>query len=211
MAKITTTMKLADKARKLSLRKGEEDYHMTIRSQVRGLWRGYFDFYGFLDNMFYAIQTGFQRAWYEGLQECGLTPEDMTLEERQRLDQEIDAELRYITGFAVDISSGSRDQGGLLRDLMWRVDLWQNRYVGVRELAKTYACGDRKLKWIVNPIKEHCRDCLMLDGKVYRASVWKDSGWAPRSRTLACGGFKCGCYFEETNEPITPGVPPQAF
>jgi hypothetical protein len=89
--------------------------------------------------------------------------------------------------------------------------LWQNRYVGIRELGKVYACGDKKLKWVINPAKEHCADCEMLDGKVYRASTWKSSGWAPRSRVLACGGFKCGCELRQTSDPITSGKAPIAF
>jgi hypothetical protein len=168
--------------------------------------------FSFVDSMYYTIRVGFTGAWHDGLEECGLKPGDMTDEEKQRLDQEIQTEFSYVLNFANDIAAGKKDDGVLLRTHTVRVPLWTNRYNNVRNIARIYACGDQKLKWVISmSVKVHCPDCLMLSGRVYRASVWKSTGWEPRSRDLACGGYKCGCELKPTDDPVTRGRPPRRF
>lgn len=186
-----------------------EGYRMSVRAAVYGLWRGEFSLQDFVDQMVLAIETYFTRAWYEGMSACGIQPDEITTEERIRLIQEINTEYQYIVGFGEDILRNSRENGGKLAPLVARIPMWVNRYINVRETAKTYACNDMKFEWVVNPLKESCEDCLMLNGRVHRGSVWKASGWAPRSRNLACGGYKCGCELVATDKPALPGRPPQ--
>lgn len=57
-------------------------------------------------------------------------------------------------------------------------------------------------------VVHNCDDCLNLHGRVYRASVWDRYGIAPQSPQLACGGWRCGCRFVVTDDPVTPGRPP---
>lgn len=189
--------------------RGAESYRLNVRNAVYGLWRGEYSLQDFVDQMITTIETGFTRAWYEGMRDCGIEPDEITTEERIRLIQEINTEYQYVIGFGEDIQRNSRENGKKLAPHVARIPMWVNRYINVRETAKVYACADQKLKWVWNPQKEHCADCQMLNGRVHRASVWKASGWEPRSRNLACGGYKCGCEFIVTDEPALPGRPPQ--
>jgi len=201
----TQTIKLSEKA---SATAGVESYQYLIRSAVYGLWSGERNLGDFIADMFTTIQRGFTRAWYDGAYECGLLPDDLTIEEKQRLADEILTEQSFIVNFGSDILEGLKGEA-LLRTHTVRIPMWVNRYSNIQNIARMMACGDEKLKWVMHPLKEHCPDCLMLDGRVYRASVWRTTGWEPKSRDLACGGYKCGCEFVITNEPITRGRPPR--
>lgn len=209
------TIKLLDrydpmivKARRGTFESGQQDYHRSLRSSVYGLWRGQIDLFNFVDSMISGIQRGYTRAFYDGLAVCGVRPDEISAEEQAALDDEINTEIQYVVKIGNDVMQGNQDSGGKLRDLTNRLPMWENRYAAVYYLAQTLACGDRKLMWIWNPLKEHCSDCGVLNGRVYRASVWQRYQIFPRMRDLACGGFKCGCILQETDGRATPGRPP---
>lgn len=187
---------------------GQADYAASIRSNVRGFWSGAIPYDAFVHNMILAIDRGFTRAWNEGASECGITPADMTMEERDRLYSEINEEMAYVTDFAIAVEQASRANQGKLTPLLFRAEMWVNRYEEIRSLARSYTCADQKLRWEWNPIKEHCPHCERLNGRVYRASTWKRYNIYPRMPRLKCGGFRCGCMFIPTDDPVTPGRPP---
>lgn len=187
----------------------ETDYQGGIRSAVRGLWSGDLGWFDAVDSMVGEIERNFTRAWEEGMSSCGIRLDEMTLEESSRLRLEINNEIQYVYTFADAIINNSRANNGKLRTLYDRVDMWINRYNSVRDLAMTYACQDQKLMWVMGYTKEHCLDCLRLDGRVYRASLWRSADLYPRKHSLQCGGFRCACEFVSTNEPATPGFPPR--
>lgn len=181
------------------------DYASSLRAGVYGLWRGELSTFDFVENFAIAIERGFTQAWHAGMGECGVLPGDMTEEEKAELQDQINIEIGYVVNFANAVAEGNRDSGTLLRIHTERIPMWVNKYLGIRSLAKTFACADKMLEWVWNPIKEHCPDCLRLNGRVHRASVWRASGWWPRSIDLACGGFRCGCELMPTKKPGTPG------
>lgn len=187
---------------------GDSDYGLSVRAAVRGFWRGDLDFFMFVDTMNVTINRGFTRAWHEGIARCGLLPGDMTLEEIGRLNTEINSEISHILGFATSIEQGSKANNGKLAGHIKRAEMWSARYSAIRDLASSIGCPDLKMMWVMNPLKEHCSDCLNLDGRVYRSSVWRKYGIYPRMHALACRGFKCGCRFQPTTSPVTPGFPP---
>lgn len=188
-----------------------ENYRMDIRAVVRGLWSGVLTYFQAWEQMDLAIRRGLPLAWQDGSEECGILPSEWTPEEKQALESAINGELGYIDGFLTAIEEGSKANGGKLGPLFQRADLWISRYVDVRNRAMLMACRDKKLKWVLDCIrvsKEHCRDCLRLEGRVYRASIWAKWDIRPQHHGLACGGWRCACCFRETNEPATPGRPP---
>jgi hypothetical protein len=187
----------------------EVDYQGGIRSAVRGLWSGEITWGDAIDWMAGEIERNFTRAWADGMSSCGLRMDEMTLDEDARLRAEISAEIQYIYSFASAIMSNSRANNGKLRTLYDRVDMWTNRYNYIRDLAKTYACQDQKLMWVMGYTKEHCSDCRRLDGRVYRASAWRNADLYPRKHSLECEGWRCACELVPTNQPATPGFPPR--
>ncbi len=188
---------------------GEADYARGIRSLVRGLWTGELDEFTFIDTMVFAIQRGLRRAWFEGAEKCSIKPVELTKEELDAMNKIISEQYYFLIDFASSISKNSKANRGKLTPLYRRAELWVNQYGEARNQAKLMACGDKKLKWKFNPLKEHCSSCAMLDGRVYRASIWRKYNIRPRMSSLACGGWRCGCEFIITDEAVTPGRPPR--
>jgi hypothetical protein len=185
------------------------EYRRNIRAGVYGLWSGRFNFAQFVFHMVAAIERGFRRAWYDGAAECGISPIELTNLELDRLRLETNTEISYVIPFADDIDATDKASGNLLRPLQNRAELWANRYEAIKSMARSYACKDQKLEWVWNPLKEHCTDCGRLNGRVYRASIWRKYNLEPRMKTLACRGYNCGCEFRVTTNPVTPGRPPK--
>jgi hypothetical protein len=155
-----------------------------------------------------AIRRRFTEAWQAGAAACGVQPDELTVEELLALETEINQEITYVWQFSVDIID-NRHSDGKLQPLLDRTELWVNAYHRIQNQAMLMACGDKKLKWVADPAKEHCADCQNYDGRVYRASIWSKYGIQPQGHHLACGGWRCGCVFQATDDPVTPGRPPR--
>lgn len=189
----------------------QSTYRAQLRAAVRGLWAGVLDSAQFSDSMFSAIRRFLTQAWHEGAAKCGLQPGDLTPEELIALEQVIVAEFGYVPGFAAAIIEGDKASGGSVGPLLARAELWANRYAEVAIQAELMACKDQKMIWRLGAVKtEHCSDCLRLDGKVKRASVWEKAGLHPKAYKLQCGpGRACKCTLTKTTLPITPGPLPR--
>jgi len=188
--------------------KSQESYRADLRANARALWSGVWDFFDFFVAMQASVQRGFTQAFYEGAATCGVRPDELSAEELARLQSEIVLEQQHITGLA-DFIGEVKARGGKLAEVFTRVELWVNGYAETRALAQMLVCSDVKLKWVLGVRLVHCRDCLMLNGRVYRAKIWAKYDIRPQHWDLECRGLHCGCHFEETDEPVTPGFPPQ--
>ncbi len=188
--------------------KSVASYGRQVRGLVSGLWRGSIDEATFIDAMRGTIRREMTNAWRDGALECGINPKEFTTEEQAVLSQRIDQAASTVVGFAASINANNRASGAKLKPQLGRAEMWTNQYVTTRNMAQQIACADRKLKWVWNPMKEHCHDCQRYNGRVYRASTWRKYNIAPQSRNLACGGYRCGCNFVPTTDPVTPGRPP---
>lgn len=193
-----------------SAEKSVTDYRARMRRLVRGYWNGTISRYDFTDGMVSAIYNNFSDAWLAGAKAVGVNRADITPAQWNILRNEINNQYNYVTGYADAIYANNRNEGGRLSELFSRADMWLNQYERIKSKAMIELAGNKRLKWIVSSmIKNHCDDCGKLDGRVYTAKVWKQAKIEPRSHELACGGWKCGCGFEVTTDPITPGRPPQ--
>ncbi len=187
------------------------DYRAALRSAIRGLWNGTFDFDGFFSAMSTAIERHITLAWHAGARDCGILPDELTRDERIQLQRAINYEKQWITGFGLTIEENSRANGGLLRPLFSRAEIWIGRWEGTRDAARAMACRDKKLKWVLGPTEDSCRSCQALNGKVKRASWWAENGILPRvhgADFLECNGFRCLCELVPTDEPASRGPMP---
>lgn len=197
----------------LKARYGVTDYRLSLRAAVRGLWRGEYDLFAFVEAMQSTITRGFKAAWDEGAATCGIHPEEYTEQEFQELDDWINGELLFAPNFGQAIEEGSKANGGLLRPQLTRVELWVKRYEAVKNRAMVLVCKDAKLKWI-RDATESCTSCIRLENQVRRASVWEASDVYPQHPDkLNCmlsakGPSVCKCKFEQTDEPCTRGPLP---
>lgn len=190
-----------------------ESYRASVNANIRGLLLGHFDRSAFSDGMARSLQRGFERAWQEGADQCGISPEERTTEETDALAAAVATNVGFVPAFAqfiIDyrdraLAAGNKVVfGGVLRS---RAQLWHNRYQDIVNQAHTLACQDQKMEWVLGPT-DHCSSCIKLGTLVKRGSVWASSGVRPQSPDLACGGFRCQCALRATDAPATPGRVP---
>ena len=193
--------------------KSVESFGRSVRSAARILWRGDDPnaFFNFVDTLNAAVFRGYEQAWREGALVCGLLPGDRTPEEQAVLAEYISVAQSRIMPLGDFIQVHSRANGGKWGDLQSRLNIWINRYAEVKARAQQVSCKDSKFRWVVDPRKESCSTCLKLNNRIYRASIWQKYDIFPRDTRpghLNCHGFNCGCVFQMTTDPITPGRPP---
>ena len=80
-----------------------------------------------------------------------------------------------------------------------RISLWVFGLLAAFAIGQEYVTNQqRRYIWRYDPAKDHCQDCANLNGVVLTAAEWRQLGIKPQSRKLACNGYQCGCYREET-------------
>lgn len=191
---------------------GKASYAQDIRRPVYAYWAGKITRSQFIAEMVGVIERGLNRAWREGASECGVAPNELTQAEITELEYFINEQFTHVPGFADKIEANSKASGGKYAPLKAQVEVWAARYDEIRARAQLMACADQKLEWVLNykrKAKEHCVDCMKLNGRVYRASTWKKYDIRPQHPDLACGGWVCACGFRPTDKPVTPGRPPK--
>ena len=187
-------------------------YRSALRSAARGLWGGVFDYAWFADAMMVAIDQGMMRAFTEGTEACGITKEEWTFEERMAQRRAMFEQYMYVGSLGEFIQQNSKATGGSWGSVENRVEVWVNKYNAVVNAARTMACKDQKLMWMLDQVrvsKEHCSSCLKLSGKVKRASQWDASGWQCQGSMLDCGGWRCACALVPTDAPMSKGPLPR--
>lgn len=180
------------------------NFRQNIRALVRGLWTGNIGLADFIDGMELAIRTQITIAWNEGAKECGILPDELTVDEINKRAEFIDNQIGYVPGFAEAIADGSKANKGKLTPLFQRAELWVNRYNEARTFGAAMACGDAKREWRFGDTK-HCKTCAGFNGRVYRYSTWLQHNALPQNSNLACRGFNCRCRLESTDKRVTPG------
>jgi hypothetical protein len=183
-------------------------YRRGLRSVIRGLWSGVTNIQEASAAMESSIARGLRQAFNDGITAYGLTFDDLTADEIRIRDDRIAQELGYTRQLLEAVFDGSKANGGKLQPFFDRVELWVARYAEMQSIGQLVAARGRRLEYIYDPTKEHCVDCLALNGRVYTARVWLKWGIWPRSSKLACFGIHCGCIFIETDKPVNKGRPP---
>jgi len=187
----------------------EATFRTDFRYVVRGLWQGVITKSQFTSQAKKVIQRELTNGWNEGAKECGIAPDELSDEEVQARDSFVESQVSYLDEFASAIIEQNKKKGGNVLSFFERAKMWLNRYADARNQAKTLACGNSKLEWVIGATGESCRDCLKYNGRVYRASVWAKYEIHPQSNRLACHGFRCQCQLRKTDKRLTKGTPPR--
>lgn len=208
------TIRMAFKSVKSKLRcegsrlKSISTYRRRLRSIVTQLWRGEIKPLEASNKMDALIEQQLTLAFEQGVKRAGKTMDELSSGDRQKMTTAIDEEKSHVSEVIRAIQKNSNREGGALAPLRARIDLWVSRWSGISDYAFSIAGADKKLKWVYDPRKEHCPDCLRLNGRVYLGSVWALIGIHPKSAKLKCFGGHCGCGFIETDEHLTRGRRP---
>lgn len=189
--------------------KNRRSYRQSIRRLARGFWTGDLSEFQFTDGMNSTIQREYTSAFESGVKRGGLNMDELTPNEKASLDDLIAEEVQNAFNMMLDLRDSKKESGGKLGAIRKRVDRWVARYDRVEIRGYIIASRDKKLMWKISPVTESCKDCLMLNGRVYRASTWAKMNIEPASPRLECFGLNCGCILLETDNPVTKGRPPR--
>lgn len=171
---------------------GFADFTRNLRGIAYGLWVGSISRAEFTTFFQGALEHGLGRAWREGAAEFGIAPNELTGEERQRLEDSIKDNFQYISPLAIDIIANKRGVGkwGPFKGRINRA--WANRYNQMRNQGALLAAKNQKMEWVLHLrhfTKIPCSDCLAQNGRVYRRETWLKAKVFPQSRQLECKGF----------------------
>jgi hypothetical protein len=188
--------------------KSAEFYARTLTHSTRSYYGGYMEYEDFTSILENLIVGQLRRAWFEGMAENGLSPEDMIPEWAAQLREAIQSEQDHVPDFALAIETARRSQSGV-DPLLSRVQMWANRYNDVVNQAKiaTAAVGE-KLIWVYGDT-DHCDTCASLNGTVAFAVEWDASAYHPQrppNAMLDCGGWRCQCMLVPTKKRRTQNV-----
>lgn len=186
--------------------KTESFYRRALRGAVLDLYRGG-DAGDFLDRLTALVEDQFRRAWNEGARDAGFAGE-MTDADLLPLIERMAAEQDHMFAFADAIEQAAREEKPIA-PLYDRADMWASRYNEIRDWARVHFGGKRRYKWVVGPT-EHCEDCARLSGTVATGEEWEAArarGIYPQARDLECGGWRCQCSLQPTDEPPTGDIP----
>lgn len=185
-------------------------YQRALRELALALWKDDITPSDFRVRMSKRISDSFDEAFMAGVKQGGLSREDLDGNELDRLTQAIYQEINHVGNLAEWIDANSRSNGGRLRDVYSRVDNWVVRYQQMEKLGFATANKDKKLKWVLDPRKEHCRSCKGLNGQVRRGSYWTKNNLVPQSPRLECF-LGCGCDLKPTDDPVSRGKMPRLY
>jgi hypothetical protein len=186
----------------------------SIDTYDRQLWKYALDLYRggdpgvFITDFVNAISNQLTRAWNAGALEMGVSPKDMTDDDREELRAIINSEYEHILDLGTAITAAQQDTIQEFRDTFRpRIELWVSRYTDVKNQAKIYFGGKTRLIWVEGDTKEKCPTCLALNGIVAFAQEWEMSGVRPQSPPndiLVCGGWNCSCTLQVTDKRRSP-------
>jgi hypothetical protein len=175
---------------------------------VKALFNGDMDELEFVQVFEDLLDAQLRDAWLEGMAKNGLSEADMTQEFETELGSIIADENAQVFDFAEAITNANAAGEGL-DALLSRADLWTYRYQDVLNQATIFTANAAdKYAWRLGATEQHCEECAALDGVVATAEDWLAAGLHPQqppNDMLTCGGWRCDCRFEKTNEPLTEG------
>lgn len=189
--------------------KSFETFNSRLSGLVKGVYNGNIGG-DFIDSLAALLQReitlAYRHAWEDEGVENKPVPEALVEEANKLILQQFD----YVDQYYKDIVNAKIDKKPL-GPLLQRVELWAARYDQAYNAAllKISELQGGKLKWVMGATREHCETCLALDNNVAFASEWIASGIRPQhapNDVLECGGWKCKCSLQPTEERRTYGI-----
>lgn len=180
------------------------EYDDFIAEMMRLVGNGSINKNQFIDELNGFVSEEIMNAFLEG---SGKTVAQLSQAELAIIEQAIQTNLESIPGLADSVTEwvdgDSENINKLIRN---RVILWGKNIEGVYNQGFLRGGDDDEaLAWRLGPA-DHCINCATLANLVMTRREWRNSGWFPQSPRLACGGWRCGCSFQSTDEPLTGGA-----
>ena len=181
------------------------EFRISFRAVVTTLYAGVITYGQAYARASKIISEALRSAFYAGFVKAGIYPSEITPEEHNKINDYIYTQIDFLPGYLNAIQSHASSKAGLIS----RLELWINRYREAINLGFLWAEGDPKVIWVLGPTSDHCSSCSRAAGKVKRKSQFEAIGLIPQSTNLECGGFRCKCSLEKTDEPMSMGPLPR--
>ena len=192
-----------------------EDTTKEIETEVEGILAQYVSDFQFLVEE--AINEEISQSEFESrlaelvalilmaiwLRGANLNLSDLTPTDRSIMDDALEPHLNSVRGLSDDLYAGRYEDSPAAA--LTRIIVWSNMAAGIYFMGLLSRRDDPRLRWDWDPLKDHCNDCVRLNGQIHTAAEWRASGFVPRTTALECRGFNCGCGFSETSEPVQGG------
>ena len=190
----------------LGAMKTADAFNRSIDNLVKRLYGGGGNG-AFIDGMAELIQQQLTRAYNAAWRESG---GELPLPDylASALEDTILGQYDFVDGYAADIEAAAKD-GTPIDPLLSRAELWAAQYgTAYDEATRLIAIENSdNLKWKLGETEQHCNSCASLDGVVAPAKLWEELGVHPKdgpNDKLDCGGWRCDCKQEPTDENATP-------
>jgi hypothetical protein len=186
-----------------------ERYRARLWAAAERLFNGGRDA-AFMATFIRSIDQQLTQAWMEGAASVNVQQDEMTPDDFGILEAIINNETEFINGIADAIQS-TKDEGitkeQFDKRFGSRVDTWANRYNETVNRARVQVASKKRFKWVLGKTEEHCDTCARLNGIIAFGYEWESAKVHPQmppNEVLACGGWKCDCGLEPTDERRTP-------
>lgn len=176
--------------------KSEAYYERRLMTAVRRRYDEETNDDEFLLLLAFLIGQQLRRAYLEGLAQAGIDELDTGMQNELFFIQM--EEEQHARKLLLDIKAAILAGAGWLI-FKYRIQLWANRYLDVRNRAAVRGGikSKRSLRWELGATEKHCSDCAGYAGQVKTAQEWDDIfrvyGHRPQARELECNGYRCDC------------------
>lgn len=145
------------------------------------------------------VKTAVEDAYFSGLQEGGVSPDEMDAEDAQNIVQLDLTQQDYVKPFSDDVRKAARLGTAEAKNaIIGRIDLWAASIAAAGQAGLNSAKANEMVVWRLGETEEHCRTCAQLDGQRHRRKWFVDKNYLPRTPGAAmdCGGWRCLCTLE---------------
>lgn len=179
--------------------KSYDFFLVAIERMVRNVYNNLLggDFIDVMANLISGqITDAYERAWLDTGGEYPLPPYLIIAIQKDVLKQ-----YDYVDQYYRDIVDARIDKTPV-EPLLSRAALWANKwnksYNNAMLLIQSQEGGN--LVWRLGATEKHCSTCKTLDGVVASAAEWEASPYKPQGSNLECGGWRCDCSLEDTEQ-----------
>lgn len=137
------------------------------------------------------VESAITDAYFAGLQEGGIAPEEFTEDDAQAADDLIAEQFDFVSGFASAIAEGCDDK----QTLYTRADLWVASINAAGQTGLNSAKENEMVEFqlVGEPTDESCATCTKLLGQRHRRKWVVAHGYEvkPGNANFECGCFRC--------------------
>jgi hypothetical protein len=137
------------------------------------------------------LQLHGEQAYLDGLRAGGVQEARLDNQAIKEIAVWRAAQTPFISKFIDDVYSEKDFNQATIQQ---RANLWVNKSLNpLYYIALGNADKNALYMWVYDPRKEHCKDCLRLNGQIHKMKDYVKKGILPQSPALECKGYNCGC------------------